>query len=547
MVAVAPPVTRPTMSSETWVPEREDAIVGAALLAVLVGLSLPVLLNAAGMHSDAAVVGLQAMHLLHGEHAAFLWGSGYQTSVDSWVVAAFFRLFGATPTALMLAPFVGYVALVGFAYATSRRRFDARSTAVLVSPLVLIAGPMHVYVFYPPRQASLTLLFAAIWVIDGAPASRRTALRLGVGAFVAGLATFADPYCLLFMPVLALLVGLIARDLERWRFPAHSLAAGFAGLALGLVPFFVLSHSRGATRAVYGFTKTVLSHNFKLLETVCLPFLLGDRVSSFSPERGAAWWQPPTWFHAFQILGAGVLVVGIVLGGLAVFARGTPAGMRRLGVAGALMLPLTLGAFLFSVMAIDRWSARYLVSILLFAPFALGPLVRLAGAGQVALLLAPYLVSTAIGGWIGNGSNVDGWRIRRDNGIARDETALGAFCRDRGIRYGLADYWVAYRLTFLFHENPTLIPWHATLDRYPPYRREVDAEPALAYVYDPLRSKETLARREAEFRSGKTDFDPDFEETRVGRYSVLVLHRRHADKLRIAGARPATRPASRSL
>src|SRR5688500_11093436 len=63
---------------------------------------LPPLLNARSTNSDAAVVGLQALHILRGEHSAFLWGSGYQTSADAYVAALFFAVFGKAPVVLML-------------------------------------------------------------------------------------------------------------------------------------------------------------------------------------------------------------------------------------------------------------------------------------------------------------------------------------------------------------------------------------------------------------------------------------------------------------
>src|SRR5262245_45991474 len=71
---------------------------------------LPPLLNARSTNSDAAVVGLQAMHLLRGEHSPFLWGSGYQTSADSYVAALFFLIAGATPLVLMLSALTLHVA-----------------------------------------------------------------------------------------------------------------------------------------------------------------------------------------------------------------------------------------------------------------------------------------------------------------------------------------------------------------------------------------------------------------------------------------------------
>lgn len=507
----------------TWERVRRDVLAVSVLVAASVVNALPPLLNAAGTQSDAAIVGLQAMHSMRGEIAWSLWGSSYQTSVDSWVASVFFRLLGATPLALMLSTFTGYLALTGFAYATLRRHVSAGIAALLVLPIVIMAGPVHIYAFYPPRQASLTLLFAAIWALDGAASGRRATFRLAAGGFVAGLAVLADPYCLVFTPAIVLFIVITARQgCERW---VRGAVAGVTGLVGGLSPFVAIVSGRGATPGVYRLTEGVFSHNVKLLARECLPYLLSTKVAMFSPSGGDGWFHPPAWFHAVELVGAGSLLAGIALGGVAAFSELVPASERRLGALGAVILPITLAAFCFSVMAMDRLSARYLVSIVLLSPFALAPLVRLAGTARFAAMLAPYLVSVAVGGWLGNGNNVDGVRIRRDNGLAKDEHALAELLRARGIRYGLADYWVAYRLTFLFREDPILVPWHAALDRYPPYRRATEAEAVVAYVYDPYWSREELASRERDFRSAGSGFEPDFDETRVGRYTVLVLTR----------------------
>ena len=72
----------------------------AVLLLASVAFRWPALINAATVNSDAAIVGLQASHILHGEWAWVLWGSGCQTFADSFVAAGFFALLGATPLAL---------------------------------------------------------------------------------------------------------------------------------------------------------------------------------------------------------------------------------------------------------------------------------------------------------------------------------------------------------------------------------------------------------------------------------------------------------------
>ena len=144
-----------------------------AVLAASIAFRLPPLINAPGTNSDAAIVGLQAMHILRGEWSWFLLGSGYQTSVDALVAAIFFAVTGPSPFWLMASTLIGHIVLTWFSFSILRRRLSPWLAALLVLPLVFAPDPVHTYVLYPPRQASLTLVFASFWLLDRASAARR--------------------------------------------------------------------------------------------------------------------------------------------------------------------------------------------------------------------------------------------------------------------------------------------------------------------------------------------------------------------------------------
>jgi hypothetical protein len=441
-------------------------------------------------------------------------------------------VLGPTPLALMLSSFLGYLLLVSFAFGTLRRHFEAWPTALLVSPLIVPTGPLHIYMFSPPRQAALTLVFAAIWLLDGAPRWRHSALGFAAGAFVAGLSCFADPYALLFLPALALFL-LLGAAAEPARARLRSLAAGLAGAVAGLIPVWALTHSADASPGVFHLRADVITHNLKLLREACLPYLLGT-TAYYSPHEPLVQpWPAPPWFRAIQLGGASLLLLGIAFGGLTIALRSIPFGIRRLAVLGSIMLPATLGAFALSVMVMDRLSARYLVAIVLMAPFALAPALFLLGSRRFGLLIAPFLASVTVAGWLNHGTDVAGARIVQHSTRQSDETLLRNELLARGIRGGLGDYWVAYRLTFLFEERIIIVPWHEKLDRYAPYRKTVASQARVAYIFDPWRSNEDLASRRAEISAGKTAFAPTFEFFQAGRYTVLLLQRTSSDDPRL--------------
>jgi hypothetical protein len=506
-----------------------------SLLFVAIGHALPVLLNAHELHSDAAVVGLQARHLLRGEWSWFLWGSGYQTSTDSLIAALLFLALGPTPLALTLSAFLGHLVLVALAFATLRRRFDAWPSALLASPLVLATGPLHTYMFSPPRQASLTLVFASIWLLDGAPRWQRPKSGLALGCFVASLACFADPYALIFLPALALFLVLNAAELPA-RQRAFGVAGGMLAGLVGLTPFWLISHSQHASPGVLGLRMELVRHNLTLLWQVCLPYLLGTTVYYSPGAPLIEVWQAPAWFYLIQLSGACILLVGIALGGASFLTRRVPFTVRRLALLGAVMLPITLAAFAISVMVMDRLSARYLVAIVLMAPFALAPLLSWLGPPRFALVLVPWLATSAVAGWLGYGDDVDGFRPVHHSAAESDEVRLRDLLGKRGLSFAIADYWVSYRLTFLFDEDVVVVPWHEELDRYPAYRKAFALQDRVAYIYDPWRSKEDVSKRATQIEAGETDFSGKFETVRVGRYTVLVLQRARR-----------TRPLSRLL
>jgi hypothetical protein len=191
------------------------------------------------------------------------------------------------------------------------------------------------------------------------------------------------------------------------------------------------------------------------------------------------------------------------------------------------MLPLTVVGFLGSVMVMDLFSTRYLAAIILACPMALAPAAYLLRERWSLVALSPYLVSAALAGWLGFGPFVRGpLPVRTPSGLARDERALGAELARRGVSAALADYWVSYRLTFLFEERLPVVPIHAREDRYAPYRAAFDRAPVVAYVFDPRRSREDLDKELLELTTA-----PEFssaERLTVGDLTALVLTRAQA-------------------
>jgi hypothetical protein len=90
--------------------------------------------------------------------------------------------------------------------------------------------------------------------------------------------------------------------------------------------------------------------------------------------------------------------------------------------------------------------------------------------------------------------------------------------RAEGVHHAKAQYWLAYRLTFLFAEDPVVVPLEPGEDRYRPYRDAVDAAPLVAYVFHPSEPRATPEPVEEQLRNAGTPY----RRLEVDGFTVLI-------------------------
>ena len=457
----------------------------------LIGLNLvyrlPPLLNAAGVNSDAAIAGLQAMHFLNGETSRFLWGASYQGTLEIWVIAAFFSVLGATPLALMLAPLAGHLLLCCGVLALMTRLLKHRWNALLLClPLVFTPQAVNGVVTSSPRQWSVTLaLGSAVLIAWPAP---RAGLRIALGLAMFGASLYLDFFNVLWVPALGVLVLVTCCEPSLEKTEVDRRFAGLAaGLVAGAILFVGLRLGAPPDHSAFDFGAQFVKRNLKLLLTVSLPWLLGAKVWMPGFNLYPDLWSPPLLIRAIQWLGA-ASSVALVLASVWLTAGSRVRWEIKAWVwFGVTAAASALGGFLFSNWPIDMWSTRYLAPIVWTLPFSLAALATVVRPRRLASLLAPYLIVAAVGGWLSYGSYVQGFLPRLDErGSGRNELALGEFLRERGYEHGYADYWLAHRLTFLWRERPSLaaLGWPGS-NRYARYETDAAAAKKRAYVFHP--------------------------------------------------------------
>jgi hypothetical protein len=463
-------------------------VVGLALFC-----RLPVLLHPQ-ITSDSAVVGLQALHMLRGEWSRFLWAAPYQSSLDPAVAALFTLVTGPRPLAVVLGPVLEQVALCWVAHRMLRRHIGDLPALVACLPLVLPLQPLSIMMsFAATRSGAGLIALGGVALADGGAPWRRA-----VGTALIVLAAGIDLYMVLLLPPLLLSVALEG--------PPRKLVGPLAAAALAAAAAFALH--LGSQSFVLTPDPGRLARNWRLLWWECLPDAIG------------ASWRTQHALPALRIAGAAAFSAGILSGGLLALRRDLPWGIRRLGLCGFLAALISIAGFLGSGLARDVFSSRYLVAILWTAPMALAPALHLLGARWSLTLLSPWLASAAVASALALGLPATLRPLPLD-GLNAEDRALRDRLRELGVRGGAAQYWVAYRLTYLFEENPILVPLDASEGRYAPYIPLVSSESRLAFVFHPDEPRaqpgDVASRLRRQGLIPQTD--------RVGRYAVLLVDR----------------------
>jgi hypothetical protein len=505
-------------------------LVAGALLAGAVLFRLPALLNARDVNSDAAAVGLQAIHILHGEWSWFLWEAGYQSSLDSVLTAGAFAILGISPLVLALVPLVGYLIALGLAFAVLNRRIGLVAAAVGVLVLVIGSPAINAITVAPPRQWSITLVFLSIWLLDGAAASRRSSLRFAAGACAAALAVLVDLYVLLFVPGIALFALLCTSDETDDRTTrVRRLAACLAGATVGAVVVFgVRLLNETPTSGVLGFGAYQLRQRLELFWQQALPFALGYGLYHDGENHLTRGLRTAPWpWYGLQVAAGWSLVAGIaaggvlaVAGGLRAMKRAIPWPVLRLGALGAGVAVTTLVGFVASTAPSDMWTTRYLGPIFWMAPFAIAPVAVRLGTARFAAAAAPYLIVAAIAVWHSYGFYVNGLIPRRyaAEHFEQPEQLVREFLRGRGIRYAAADYWFAYRFSFVFQEDPVIEAIDLSQSRHLPYRDAFRAQQVKAWVFHPDWSRTPMEACLNVLREERIAFS----RHQVGAFTVIV-------------------------
>lgn len=462
---------------------RRDLLAAGALtvLGILVRAGH---LVAPHIDSDQAVFGLQAMHVLKGEFPVFSWGYAYIGTLQTYLVAACFFVFGPSRQALNGVVLLFYAGYSLSLYALAAAFFTERRWRVLVTALGAVAPGYFVLhgVWarhgYPETYFFGTLLLALACNHLGRQERARFYAAL---FFVAGLAWWSNFLILYYLPPIGLYLLFQLSRAPSGKSRARIVLASAAGFFAGSLPFWVFNAQNSF--ASFSMFRGTPGGRWNLHQ------VLGAFAEAFPVLVGARE-QREGWTVPFL----GPLLVALCVAALGFFVARRAArfpralALRRLEP-GDLLFAFFCSLVLFFAFSSQgakagTGSVRYLIPFYSLYPVAvvsfLAALERRTGRLAPAIALAAFVLAM-------NAASAWAWNplfhrdIRERYRAEMDaERRLVADLERAGRRNVLtSNYWKAYRLTFDARER--VIVDHVN-SRHPGYLFDMYSGSDLSYL-----------------------------------------------------------------
>lgn len=485
-------------------------------------------------NSDEAIVGLMARHILMGEQPVFFYGQAYMGSLDAFLVAAGFALFGQQVWVIRVVQLLLYLGTVATTSWIGQVAFRSQKVGLLAAGLLAI--PTVNVTLY--TTASLggygeALLLGNLILLVSLVVARRhllveTArfpwLWLGLWGVLAGCGLWANGLTLVYsLPAGVYLIWVMVKNRRRWLGP-FVLSAGL-GFLLGALPWWIFALVNGPGQLLLELFGTAVAvepepwllrtanHmvNFLLLG---LSVIFGFRAPWSVQWLGLpliplvlAFWIGCLFFfyrqsvRASQDRSAYLLLSGVCLTLLAGFLF-TPFGVDP---SGRYFLPLAIplamvAAHMILTVARRPWQLAALAGLVVG--------YQLWGTLQCALNFPPGLTTQFF-----EPTNID----------HRADGELIQFLKENGETRGYSNYWVAYPLAFHSKEEILFVPrlpYHLDLrytprdDRYAPYTQAVEASQRVAFITT------RNPRLDAYLRSEFLSLGISWQEKTIGDYQV---------------------------
>ncbi len=446
------------------------------------------------IEADEALVGLQAFGILRGERPIFYPGQTYGGSLESYLVAAVFRLLGASALTLKLIPFLFSTLFIFMTYQLAKEIYNPEvgllsALFVALCPLLLTAFSLKTWGGYSQTLVLGNLALILLQRILSRQAQDKGVWKttLGLG-FLSGLGLWVNPQYFYYLgPVILLLLARAKRvGLVGW-------AAFAAGCPLGGLPLLLANLSRSqSTTANLILEEFVPAQSFLPSLKAAVSYFITDALPTL-------WGLRP--IKGEMVVTAAFVVIPLYLAAtlLSLWLVGQDLGARRYNPAIVLAVTLILAPLVFILASLTKGNftviipdsgilARYLMPFYSVVPVLLAAFIwqlrsfgRPLAVSLVALVLAVNLWSNL------SVDPVDTMRCVFENvPLPASNKALIDFLDSEGIRYVYTNHWIGFRLMFETQERVVTFDYTDILykmDRIPRYGHQVEAaEVPPAYI-----------------------------------------------------------------
>jgi 4-amino-4-deoxy-L-arabinose transferase-like glycosyltransferase len=516
-------------------------LLGVVVLGLVLKLAILVA-NVVPFNSDESIVALMASHILQGERPIFFYGQAYMGSLDAWLVALGFSIFGEGVWVIRLVQSLLYAGTILTTVLIGHRIFPDKRVGYFAG--LLLAIPTINVTLYTTAtlggygEALLIgnfLILTGLEIGEKIKTSQRPAWHQWlVFGFLSGLGLWSLSLSLVFaFPVVIYLLVLTLRF--QISMPGRALQSRlapigllFCGGLIGSSPWWIFAVEHGFDQLIHELSGSAISgveglSVFAQWGQHLLNFLIfgSSVIMGLRPPWSITWLGLPLAPFALAIW-------------LAVFVWISKSTRRNdelkaernllLGV----MLTLT-AVFILSPFGADP-SGRY------FLPFAI-PLVLFASeltlwlrvrVGNIALgLIAVLLVFNLWGVIESVQRDPPGITTQFDEVSQVDQEAMTElidFLIREGETRGYTNYWVSYPLAYLSDERIIYVPWlpyHRDFrytprdDRYPPYDRIVDSSSRVAYITT------RFPELDKKIRDRFTALDITWREAEIGDFQIF--------------------------
>jgi hypothetical protein len=442
--------------------------------------------------ADQAVIGLMAHHILLGERPLFYWGQPYTASIDAYVAAVLFALFGRSDLLLHIAPLTASLFFVLFTVLLGYRIYGA-GVAVLTAFYLSLAPTLLVTWSLWAGSGYLEVMAlgagAFLLALPSCTGEQRASWRLPLSFFLLGVGFWLQPIAVYYL--LGLLALCAGRVWAAWRVPVlrpvllASVAACSGAFLLGMAPLLVFNlQHQGATLSYLANRGNHLDYPAVFLRT---SLWAGPVVVGTAPATTSVAYFT-TFVHSHLLLyGLGLMVVLWLLWRAAACRDALLARLRQFAsprvapeMALLVLALASLAAFLSSSWGAEQWSAtepRYLLPLYGAAPL----LIR--GALPTVMRWKQWLLASALMlGLCGTNLFVDSTAFSRP-----DPRPLAAVLESQDIPVVYGDYWTIYPLMYVSDERIIGVAVREDLgnlhnNRYSSYLRIAAASQHIAWV-----------------------------------------------------------------